>query len=231
MINVKIRVGQNFEFNIPVSGEPPPSKEWFVKENLIIAGDRIKITNEDYNTRLKITEAKRTDSGEYTLIVKNRNGKDTATVKVVVMDVPTPPEGPLVADNVTKNSLTLRWRPPKDDGGAEITHYAVEKLDTENMRWVPAGEAVGTSLRVDHLVEGHDYKFRVRAVNKLGESTPLTTAESITAKDPFTKPDKPGQPHATDWDKDHVDLEWTAPKKDGGAPITGYIIEKRPKHG
>jgi hypothetical protein len=28
-----------------------------------------------------------------------------------------------------------------------------------------------------------------------------------------------------DWDKDHADLKWTKPENDGGAPITGYIIE------
>ena len=32
-----------------------------------------------------------------------------------------------------------------------------------------------------------------------------------------------------DWDKDHVDLEWPAPKSDGGSPITGYIIQKKEK--
>lgn len=41
------------------------------------------------------------------------------------------------------------------------------------------------------------------------------------------EPGAPGQPEATDWDKDHVDLKWTPPISDGGAPITAYIIEKR----
>lgn len=50
------------------------------------------------------------------------------------------------------------------------------------------------SLRVDHLIEGHDYNFRVRAVNKQGESLPLTGQSTVTAKDPFNKPDKPGAP-------------------------------------
>lgn len=38
-------------------------------------------------------------------------------------------------------------------------------------------------------------------------------------------------PTVTDWDKDHVDLKWTPPKEDGGAPITGYVVEKKDKFG
>ena len=41
-------------------------------------------------------------------------------------------------------------------------------------------------------------------------------------------PGKPAPPEVKDWDKDHVDLEWRAPR-DNGAPIKEYIIEKRPK--
>jgi hypothetical protein len=34
-----------------------------------------------------------------------------------------------------------------------------------------------------------------------------------------------------DWDKDHVDLAWSQPRRDGGSPVQAYIIEKKPKYG
>lgn len=231
MFDIKVKVGQNFDLDVPVVGEPTPTKEWFNGDNLIMNSDRIKIVSDTHSTKIRVIDAKRADSGNYTLKARNINGTDSATVKITVMDVPTPPEGPLRADDITKSGCTLRWRPPKDDGGCEISHYVVEKMDQENMRWLPAGDVQSCSIRIDHLIEGHDYNFRVRAVNKLGESQPLVGHEPITAKDPYGTPDKPGTPVVKDWDKDHMDLEWVPPKKDGGSPITGYIIEAKKKYG
>jgi len=45
------------------------------------------------------------------------------------------------------------------------------------------------------------------------------------------EPSKPGRPEPKNWDKDFVDLEWAAPKHDGGAPIEKYIIQMRDKEG
>lgn len=231
MVDVKIRAGQAFDFDVNVSGEPPPKKVWTLRDQTVSGADlRIKLVTADYNIKLKVIEAKRSDSGVYTLTATNINGQDSATVKVTVLDVPSAPEGPLAVNDLTKSSCNLRWRPPKDDGGSEITHYIVEKQDAENMRWITVGDCKGTTMRVS-LLENHDYKFRVKAVNRQGESQPLATSTTITAKDPFEKPDKPGTPEATDWDKDHVDLQWTPPKKDCGTPVTSYIIEKRSKFG
>lgn len=39
------------------------------------------------------------------------------------------------------------------------------------------------------------------------------------------EPSKPNNVEVVDWDKDHADLKWTKPDNDGGAPITGYVIE------
>ncbi|XP_061506911.1 twitchin isoform X8 [Anopheles gambiae] len=229
--NVKIRAGLTFEFDVPVSGEPVPAKEWSHKDNMIINTDRIKVVYENYRTKLRVIDVKRADSGVYTLTAKNKNGIDIANVNVTILDVPAPPEGPIRHENLSKTGVTLMWRPPKDDGGSEILHYVVEKLDTDALRWVPVGETISTKIRPDNLIEGHSYQFRVRAVNKQGESTPLVTSQPITAKDPYNKPDKPGKPVVVDWSDHHVDLEWSIPKKDGGAPITSYIVEKRPRYG
>lgn len=85
MMDVKVRAGQNIDFDVPVYGEPPPSKEWTIKGNPIISNERIRVINEDYRTKLKIIDAKRSDSGPCTLFVKNINGSDTVTVNITVL--------------------------------------------------------------------------------------------------------------------------------------------------
>lgn len=112
-----------------------------------------------------------------------------------------------------------------------LFRYIVEKMDEASGRWVPAGETDGpeTSLAIDGLIPGHKYKFRVKAVNRQGKSEPLTGSESIEAKNPFDEPGKTSAPEIIDYDKDFVELKWDKPEKDGGSPITGYIIEKRDK--
>ncbi|KAJ8930893.1 hypothetical protein NQ314_016314 [Rhamnusium bicolor] len=45
------------------------------------------------------------------------------------------------------------------------------------------------------------------------------------------EPSKPKDVQVVDWDKDHADLTWNKPDSDGGAPITGYVIEFKEKFG
>lgn len=72
---------------------------------------------------------------------------------------------------------------------------------------IQCGETDGTQLRVGKLNEGHEYKFRVRAINRQGQSGNLESREPIVAKNPFDEPDAPTDVTPVDWDKDHVDLE------------------------
>lgn len=77
---------------------------------------------------------------------------------------------------------------------------------------MPCGESPTTKFDVTDLQPGHEYKFRVTAVNKYGHSDPLEAQQSIIAKDPYDSPDRPGTPEIVDWDKDHADLTWTPPQ-------------------
>lgn len=86
-----------------------------------------------------------------------------------------------------KEGCTLKWNPPLDDGGAPIDHYLVEKLDTETGRWLPALKTKDPKAEIENLVPGHEYKFRVSAVNNEGVSEPLEGDHSIIAKNPFGK--------------------------------------------
>jgi hypothetical protein len=232
LIQVRIKAGQSFSYDVNVTGEPAPTTKWALRGKEVKPAEHIKINNTDYNTKLNVRMASRVDSGVYTIMAENVNGKDSADVEVVVIDKPGTPGGPLKATNVHADGLTLDWNPPADDGGIPVEHYIVEKMDEATGRWVPAGQTTGpaTKFDVDGLTPGHKYKFRVRAVNKMGKSDPLTTAQAIEAKNPFEQPGKPGTPTVADYDSDFVQLEWKRPENDGGSPITGYVVEKKDKY-
>lgn len=50
---------------------------------------------------------------------------------------------------------------------------------------MPCGTAKDTKANITGLSEGKPYKFRVKAVNKEGESEELETDKPIIAKNPF----------------------------------------------
>ena len=67
-----------------------------------------------------------------------------------------------------------------------------------------------------------NYEFVLR--NEAGVGKPSDTC-AFKAKDPFSPPGKPDAPVIEEVTKDGASLSWTAPSKDGGAPISNYIVE------
>lgn len=137
------------------------------------------------------------------------------------------PSGPLNVSEVTKKSCLLAWKPPADNGGYQITHYEVEKMDMSIGSWLPVKSVKSMSLEVNNLVEGRAYKFLVRAVNQLGDSPDLETEQEIIAKNPFDPPSPPSKPNVQDWGEDWAELSWKPSEEDGGAEISGYKVEVR----
>ncbi|XP_052825204.1 twitchin isoform X2 [Octopus bimaculoides] len=231
--DVKIKRDQTFSLEPEFVGEPPPTVTW-VKKGLdgktvpVESTSIITIENKEKRSTLSCKKGVRSDTGEYTITIQNEHGSDSATVNVIVLSGPARPEGPLEVSNITKDSATLTWKAPADKGGSDITGYVVEKFDPTKGKWEKVSNAVsGTKVTVPKLQDGHEYKFRVMAENVHGLSEPLETDKSIIAKNPFNEPHPPSQPTIVDHDRTHIDLKWDKPENDGGAPITGYDIERK----
>lgn len=182
-----VKIGLSISLDVDIKGEPPPTVTWLFEGKELVSTDEVKIDNIDYNTKLFVLKAKRVLTGKYTIIAKNSVGEDTADIEITVLGKPGKPKGPLDVSDVTKHGCKLKWKKPEDDGGSPIDFYEIEKLDPLSGQWIPCGKSNEPEANVTGLQEGKPYKFRVKAVNKEGESEPLETEQTIIAKNPFGK--------------------------------------------
>ena len=88
----------------------------------------------------------------------------------------TVPDAPmnLVAE-ATDAAVTLTWDAPQDDGGSEITDYEY-RINRRNP-WISIG-STDTTHTVTGLVNGTEYVFEVRAVNRIGRGFSSNRAEA-----------------------------------------------------
>lgn len=90
--------------------------------------------------------------------------------------------------DVGKTSLFLNWTKPEHDGGAKIESYVIELLKTGTDEWVRVAEGVPTTEHfLKGLMEKQEYSFRVRAVNKAGESEPSEPSDPVLCKERLCK--------------------------------------------
>lgn len=143
--------------------------------------------------------------------------------------VPDPPGQPRVVD-WDSDSITVTWDRPHSDGGSRIQGYKVEFRDpSDDGQWRVANDYLvkDRSYICYGLASGHEYEFRIRAMNAAGFSKPSPPSIQFKLRSKFNVPSPPGTPQVVKVGKNYVDLRWEAPMSDGGSRITGYIIEKR----
>lgn len=118
---IRVRVGDPLDLTIPYVGAPKPEIKW-TKDGQPLSG--IETTAD--TTRLYIPSSRRSDGGQCKIEASNSEGRCEARVLIRVIDKPDPPEGPMTYPAATRNTITVAWKAPKDDGGSEITGYRLE---------------------------------------------------------------------------------------------------------
>lgn len=91
--DLRLKVGETIKYDVPISGEPLPTASWTVNRKPLKAQGRVKMTTERGKTILKIENAVRADSGQFTLTLKNKSGIAESSAKVTVVGRPTAPKG------------------------------------------------------------------------------------------------------------------------------------------
>ena len=89
--------------------------------------------------------------------------------------------------DVTPSSVTVRWSAPRDDGGADVTGYVVEKREASRRMWQNVGSVPPdvTELEAGGLYEGNQYVFRVAAENVVGLGEAVELKDSVIPKSQF----------------------------------------------
>lgn len=86
MKSITIKAGRTHKWTVDVIGEPPPTLTWTWRDGIaLVTTDRIKIENVDYQTNFTIVNVTRRDTGKYTLLAENANGKDQESLELTVL--------------------------------------------------------------------------------------------------------------------------------------------------
>jgi fibronectin type 3 domain-containing protein len=114
--------------------------------------------------------------------------------------------------------LLLSWDAPEDDGGSNITSYAIYRRSADG-DLTKVAVVDSTSMLDMGLTNGVTYSYSIAAINTVGEGN-LTS--SVSGK-PFGLPSSPPYLNATPYDQ-MVLLKWGAPGNDGGDAVVGYDV-------
>ncbi|XP_030321545.1 immunoglobulin-like and fibronectin type III domain-containing protein 1 isoform X3 [Calypte anna] len=223
------KAGQKVQIRIPFQGRLPMGAVWLKDRMELMNDTRIRVDKTDTFTMLSISSCERKDCGDYKVRLKNDSGVLEINLKVVVVDKPQPPVGPIKIIENSGNSITIAWKPPKDDGGKPVQSYIVESQQVGKGSWVALGETprTSTTFTTNKVEPGMSYYFRVRAVNAEGSSDALESEEVKT--DSKASPGAPDPPEVVSTSRDSITISWKAPRKAGSSQIVGYMVQKRQK--
>ncbi|XP_022655329.1 Down syndrome cell adhesion molecule-like isoform X3 [Varroa destructor] len=188
------------------------------------------ITTDGMNSELLIRETDRTDSALYSCNTENKFGSDERKVKLIVKDVPGPPQDVKVRD-IWSRSVSVHWT-PSYDGNSPITKHIVQYWKEHGVSYrlqemvIPWAQQV---TLVRDLQPGTQYVLSVTAENNMGKSEPSRTVTFTTNEEEPEAP--PLDVNAITQGPTTVLVSWKAPQKDAwNGDIEGYYIGFKPKN-
>ncbi|KAM9342428.1 immunoglobulin-like and fibronectin type III domain-containing protein 1 [Pholidichthys leucotaenia] len=165
-----VRAGNSVRITINFEASPRPVIMW-LKDNVPVT-KRVNISNSDEYSQLLIPSSERSDSGIYSILLKNFAGQETFSTEVRVTDDPKPPGLVELEENVP-GTVTVTWDPSPDEKRDDRLHYIVSKLDSTKHTWTTVADRLfNNKFTACNIMHGREYHFRVYAKNDMGVSAP-----------------------------------------------------------
>ncbi|KAM8754346.1 immunoglobulin-like and fibronectin type III domain-containing protein 1 isoform 2-T3 [Acanthopagrus schlegelii] len=165
-----VRAGNSVRIIVNFEASPRPVIMW-LKDNAPVT-KRVTVSNSDGSSQLLIPSSERSDSGIYSIVVKNLAGQETFSIEVRVTDDPKPP-GPVELEENVPGTVTVIWEPSPDEKRDDRLHYTVSKLDSTKRTWTTVADRLfNNKFTVCNIMLGREYNFRVYAKNDMGISAP-----------------------------------------------------------
>jgi len=169
-----VRAGNSARVNINFVASPMPNITW-LKDGCPVL-KHVNISNADTTSQLLIPSAERSDTGVYSIIVKNIVGQDTFSVEIRVTDDPKPP-GPVELEQNVPGTVTVSWTPSPDEKKDDRLYYVITKRDSVKRTWqTVADHLFNNNFTATNTVPGREYTFRVYSKNDIGISEPSVSA-------------------------------------------------------
>ncbi|XP_066996259.2 cell adhesion molecule Dscam2 [Anabrus simplex] len=196
-------------------GIPDPIRQWRESGDAPIGRQRLDVA---LNGSLLLSNAQRSDQGEYTCHVANEHGKDHIKYQLVVQ---VPPSAPLLlVTGSTQHSLQLQWK-LGDNGGSPVRgfvlHYKLEHGEWE--------EEQLESTRNTHVLTGlrcgTQYYVFVTAYNRVGSGDP---SQTLPVRTRGSVPLRPATGELLTINSSSIGLHlhlWP----DGGCPMLYFVVE------
>ncbi|XP_067151654.1 myosin-binding protein C, cardiac-type [Apteryx mantelli] len=171
------KVGETINIVIPFQGKPRPKVTW-MKDGQTLDSKDVGIRNSNTDTILFIRKAELHQSGAYEVTLQIENMTDKVVITIQIIDKPGPPQSIKLVD-VWGFNAALEWKPPQDDGNAQILGYTVQKADKKAMEWYTVFDHYRrTNCIVSDLIMGNEYFFRVFSENLCGLSETAATTKN-----------------------------------------------------
>ena len=224
----EIVLGEKAEIPFDLRGKPEPEISVTIrelnKEMTCIASPTVKIQR-----LITIENVCREDAGTYVINAKNEEGNDSGMLHVRVIAKPKAPEG-ITVTKMTNDACGFCWRAPAEVDGLSILKYSIGWRLAEAEEWTIVETKDETSsyflqgLKKDSAIE-----LKVAGHNRAGMGAWSDVVGPHVVSDGVFAPGFPVEVKVekSGVKKDAVPITWEKPASDGGAPISGYQIEKQ----